>query len=668
MAAISWVPHTVAYKDSLSLVGGWTVVDGLMCPQITRGLAPTLDQATLQYRFGTIDGVYVPRLVLAGKFVLIDVPGISEFLYGIALSEQYVRGPQEDNGLGAQRIKRGDQSFQVAGLEWYLTRQTINHSIIYPDIRIDRALGFNTGFGDGRDVAYADRGNKDTRGLAFAVDKDHAEIWTADEIVAYLLAEHGPKDKDGIDEPATYVLATGAASYLTGFAPILRCEGNSVWQALNQVISPQRGLTWWTQYDGTSDVEVFVSSTAVTSVSLPGGGTLPAADTQPSIDDVDPRQMGVSVARRNDRRFDRVVVRGARRRSVFTISHAAGTMAKSWLDAEETAYKAAAADADPAVNDRFRQANRYEPVYQFFHVPTDWDGEISTGVKACPAFVQGSGSIVGGEKLHLASMRLLNELPIRVGWDYADATAPTVRDPTNIRSEFQRPFAMIDIGDDDWRFAHEINTNSETSSADKLTGYTYRPLAGTPGFQLSPSGGMPHALGLNHFDPEVDAVSQHDPECDYETIQCTVCAEWDAYCEGYWPVALADSKPLQTLYVTIDGDRARFDWLAEGTVYDIQAGAQAIVTTGGALRDDRSLCADLARLAYEWHGVERAELQIELATIEAPARVGDLITTIGTGEAQETINSVVSQVTYDLENGRMNLIAGFSELDFSTIV
>jgi hypothetical protein len=124
---------------------------------------------------------------------------------------------------------------------------------------------------------------------------------------------------------------------------------------------------------------------------------------------------------------------------------------------------------------------------------------------------------------------------------------------------------------------------------------------------------------------------------------------------------------MSTLYINI-GERARLDWMAANTVWDIQDGALKKTTTGGPLRDDRNLCVQLAQLAYEWYGQSRAQVSMQTNRVEAPPNIGTLITTIGTGAAQETVNAVVSQVTFNLAAGTTNWSAGFEELDFTSLV
>jgi hypothetical protein len=642
----------------------------MICDTLALGVAPTMTQASLQYRFGTMAregeaaATYYPPLDLLNKFVRITVPLLSISWVGVVLQDGDDYGPLEN--VGGTRQAYGNQQFSAVGLEWFLMRKTINYSIVYFDTRIERAIGYNAGMGTGRGLDYEERANRSTHSTTqFASTKDEAVIWTADQIANSLLTNYPPADASNNPEPCEFVLSGDYADYLGPFKPTLEVEGQSVWQALNNLISPNRGLQWRVEYnDALNQAEVIVDSMAAASILLPSGDTLPAASSPVVLSDADSTEWRVSITKRGDRRYDNVVCRGARRRAVFTVSMESENLEPSWRAADETAYKAAIG-SDAEVNDAYREGNRFERVYQCFHIPTDWNGASNDGgsvptisTPACPTVPQGSLSITGVQATAMPGLRLLRTMPIRATHDYDDATAPTPRDPDNIYSEWQRPFAVVDDdGEGKWRFTH-------ATTGERNTGFHMNVLDGTPGIQFHPPQGMPHSLAKNHFDPEADGASDTEPIVDYATIRCTVCGEWDAYCEAKYPLADGASDPLQTLYISI-GERARFDWLAEGTIYDISNGTLEVVSNGGPLRDDRELCEQYARIAYEWYGIERADVTIRSALTEAPVQVGDLITVIGNGAAEVVVNAVVSQITYNLESGGTHISAGFAELDIA---
>jgi hypothetical protein len=672
------VPYFVYTKTKLS-DADWTEQPHLICESLVLGVAPTMTQAALRYEYGTMaredesTATYQPPLDLLRKFVRITCPSLSISWVGVVLQEGEMYGPLED--VGGTRQAYGTQQFSAVGLEWFLMRKTINYSILSPgNVRIERAIGYNTGMGAGRSVDYEQRANKDDGIAVFAADKDSAALWSAEDIAVSLLVDYAPKDAAGNEEPCSFVLyPVFVEDFLLSFTPTLEVEGHSVWQALNDLFSHSRGLQWRIEYDDAlNEAQVIVDSMAVSAIVMPGGSTLNAASSQIALTDADATEWRVSINKRADRRYDNVVCRGARRRAVFTVSIESENLEPSWRSADEAAYRTAVG-SDPEVNDAYREGNRFERVYQCFQIPADWNGASNDGgsvptvsTPACPTVPQGSTSIVGVQATSMPGLRLLRTLPIRVGYDYDDATAPTARDPDNIYSEWQRPFAVIDDdGAGAWRFTHA--TGKTNDDGDKRSGFSFTTLDGTPGVQFSPPQGMPHTLALNHFDPDTDGASDQLPLVDYAGIRCTVCGEWDAYCEAKYPLADGDSDPLQTLYLSI-GERARFDWLADGTVYDCHGETLHTVGSGGPLRDDRELCEQVARIAYEWYGVERADVTIQSSLTEAPVQVGDLITVIGNGAAAVEVNAVVSQITYQLERGGTFISAGFAELDIAGLV
>jgi hypothetical protein len=696
MAADTWIAHEVYVADALHPPDhdDWTLYDRLECSSLTRGLAPTISQATLHWQFGSIAlpgeaMAYVDRLNIAGKYVWIYIPSLAgtgyEDWFGYVVREEMDRWPEETDA-GQQRISGGDQVLEAVGLEWFLSRETVHTSWVYSDAEmaayeINRAIGFNMGFGEGRGVTYEDRANMHVDADGFAEDPSDAYLWNARFAVDYMLYRHGPKDDGGSAAPCPFALANAATPFLNIYEPSVPTEGRSVWQILNDLISHSRGLVWWISYDFDRFVTEFtavinVSSMAPAPLLLPGGATLPAALIDVALPDLNDPNERPRISRDLSRKYDHVICRGARRRAVFTVGVPAENLEPAWKTELETAYKAGSPtdDTDEKLNDEFRKANRFERVYQAFRIPKDWDGTSGDGSAppaadqwCCPQLPQGSVSIVGAEKLSMPGLRLMRTMPIKVGYDYTDATNVTGEDPDSTAPEWLQPFAFIDVSEDEtpsYRFTHDLG---EDASGETLKSFRMQCLSAEAGVQFSAPQGLPHTLALNHFDPETDAVSDTEPQVDYEQLRVTVAGEWDAYCEGRYPSADATASPMSTLYINI-GERARLDWMAANTVWDIQDGALKKTTTGGPLRDDRNLCVQLAQLAYEWYGQSRAQVSMQTNRVEAPPNIGTLITTIGTGAAQETVNAVVSQVTFNLAAGTTNWSAGFEELDFTSLV
>lgn len=691
-------PFPVAYAYTCSTLssddGDWTFQPFLRVNELIRGALPTRDQASLEWDVGyqnrQADDVqdsftdYVGPLDLYDSFVRIVVPAHGVEWYGYCPFVQGDRGPEETFG-GAQRVLVGQQGFMAVGLGWFLERETVNFSIVKgtPDLRIERGIGFNTGFGRRRSATYEKRENMDAGGLVFAKTPTGAALWTATKAVRYLLNQHGPKSTTPAHSPCEFKLSGDADPYLDWFKPTLETEGRSVWQLLNEIINPKRGLVGWIYVDRGEardlfDVYLNVSSMATADIALPGGATLPEAQVLYDYGAADARELSVQIQQDRARYFDQVVCRGARKRAVMTLSFKSENLVKSWDSAEETYYKVAAAVPDAQTNDLFRLSNRMERVYQMFHVPDTWNGASNDGSGppdpskySCPKIAQGSGSIVGLEPIAMPGLRLLRTLPTKVGWDYDNATAPVNRDPSGLEPEHQRPFGVVDVGNGKWRFIDKLTSTKEKAATGNFkTAYHVRVLDTVAGIQLSPGSGMPHCLAKGHFVPASASPTQMLPEVDYENMRFTVGGEWDAYCEGVWPLDLSGlpvTRPVQRLYVSI-GNRARHDWLAEGTIYDVQNGVLKTVTTGGALRDDRTLCAQVARIAFDWYSQDRNALTMTTVGETLGVHIGDLVLSIGTAEAQQPVNSIVSQIHHDFKNGQAIANCGFVELDFRALL
>lgn len=685
--------HTVKVADAPG--GAWAVNADLECRLLRRGLAPTIDSAELLFRYGTIDGSYVSPISIGGKFVRIEIPDVSVDWVGYVVGENKTRG-MEETVSSAQRVTLGDQVFQVVGLEWFLGRNIISDDSANgsggPET-VQRAIGFNTGAGDTRSVETSFADNKSTSGLLFELGASGREAWSIRDALRYLVSFHGPVDKDGNQEPVSYEIDIDDPDMVTYLdsqpAPPTRTENRSTLQIINALLSPTRGLAWHLQWDAAgNEGQIKVHSQAVSDTSLPGSLTLPANFSKAALD-VDGLTGVTDCKIQTDltRRYDKVVVRGARRRSVFTVGIEAGTLEKSWAAAQETEYIAGASgdagyagwsdDKKKRANDRVREKAELERVYQAYRIPDTWGGLSNDGSSAgdfeyaCPEMQLGTTTIDDGEPLNLPGFRLLPTLPLYVGWDYSDAASPV--DNSGGQRVLQRPFAVVDAGDGstEWRFADRVNTTNEELAAGGTTTHktSYHMLAvdGEPGFQLRAGSGSAHAIADGHYDPTTDPPSQHNPEISYSTLRATVCGEWDSYCEAFTPALDAASDPLQVLFIDV-GERARLDYLAENTIWDVREGVLQTVSTGGVLRDDRNLCWQLAWLAKTWYDDARSLVSIRSGQIISPATLGSMITDVGTGASAETVNAVVSQINYQLESNRTEIVAGFSDLDFSSVI
>jgi hypothetical protein len=124
---------------------------------------------------------------------------------------------------------------------------------------------------------------------------------------------------------------------------------------------------------------------------------------------------------------------------------------------------------------------------------------------------------------------------------------------------------------------------------------------------------------------------------------------------------LANPDMLKELI--IDVPHARLDYLLPNTVIDIGTDGLPITTVGGYVQDDTAFLANVARSAYEWYSQTRKSIQVTIHSLAETRTRGELILVVGGVNNSETINSVVTDATYDMLAGTATYLTQFAELD-----
>jgi hypothetical protein len=740
MPSIPAVPYTIKTADTaLALAAeGWTLQPHLLVVNFTEGAAPTLPSAQIMWRFGKMNrtaftgedrvrdpaSAYVEPFDLGGKYVLIECPSLSIVWVGYVLSDAKVRWrqqeiPEGEDNAGQQRVSGGDQGFDVVDLTWFLGRTQISGTSSREADKKLRPIGYNCGAGDGRDLDVGRRRNRKPPTdagfdpydpLEFDFSDDAIE-WSADAIVKHLLAEYPPRNQADEPSPVTFHLHDASLPYLNWFKPVVKIEGRTTLEILDEVISQKRGLTWkpgLVDVEGVLWVRIVVSSIAVDAVTMPNpdeldpAPALPAAATQAAFDpDAHELDMPPQVMRDGTRSWNRFRARGARSTSTLSALGSAvdeptipihSSYTARWSDEDETDYNAGVSVIDPDYatyddaekgnrNDLLRKMPRLERVYRYFTLTL----ESESGEELQPILEQATGSVIGDIALEPAAARIQRATLLKAGYTYNDATAPVRNgdfDTAESRDELLPPLLLFNVAgattldtdeganpDGGWRRGESFASHAEKVPGDDGKQHTanfgMRPLAAAGGFEIlvHGNGGMPHSLtAAGPAEP-----SAYPGIVSYNRMGLTVTIEWDCYCEAVWPVAVPTNEPVQEMLIQL-GERVRFDWLVKGTIYDLDSHGQLRqVATAGALNDYRWYCETVAKLAHQWYSAARAKVTIAFKTTSRPFDVGDLITEIGTAEAAETVNAVVSQMTHDFENGGTVATLGYAELDFSKL-
>lgn len=714
----------------LSDPGGWQTQPHLYATQLTI-VTNGISRAVLRYELGDVlqagedEFAQCDSLSLAGQLVRITVPQedpIADVEWiGYLLDPRLEReGVQDVEGVNKLRSRA--QEFMAVGLEYFLGRRQIDSATVHvtgsPDyVRIRRPLVFNGGPSTTLNASTAQRGNRHPDlGVDvvyhFAANPSDAEEWSADEVIDNLLKYHTPVDSTDSASPTTFWLDNAAAAILSDLFLRVETDKRTVLDVLNEICSPRRGLVWWAKTNwvaGVHDCTIHVATAATAAITLPSGGTFPANADQQTVDfDEQPHVVGPpALKRKTERWYHRVVARGARMTTTCTIGCPDGTQVIDWTDDELNGYlDGASTDTTPLPayseltdeekakrNDAYRRADVFRRVFAAFRIPADWDGKTADGAYhepdirswAIPDVLPG-GSVVGGLPIAVEGIRLLNRLRIKGGWDYSDDVAnPTSISPSASLAEHAAPFAFVPVKTDGspwnddppakWQFVDQLaDCEHERGSyvGELTTNFTVSMQESVPGIFVRAGGDAQLALALNHtqsgFRLLSDAPSATEPQVDYDFLRATVCIETDAFAEAvYEPAALPENTPIEELIIEL-GDDYRLDYMPAGTVFDIVEGLPQTAVYGGILRDDRLRLQDVARIAYEWYRLDRQSLTVSFKDVRNVFDLGMMITTLGSGSTQETLNTVVSRIDYDLRTMRMTVATTDDELEFRSLV
>jgi hypothetical protein len=686
-----WPVPLVEVKNSLD-DANWSAVPHLYCDKLSLHVN-AYDEAMLSYEIGDVMQIgtaafanYVP-LAMLGKYIRITIPQeppFSDLVWvGVVVSTANESTAVRTEGA-AKKLTGKTQILRVVGLEYFLDRRQIDSAVIAGSqtTTILRPLPFNAGKGVSLDADTSRRGNRNpTTGVGsyeFAEQGTTPALWTTAQVVNYLLNYFSAADSAGAPSPTEFILdATDQLDgVLDGISPTLDPEGLTVFQCLNKLLSPQRGFVWWSEFDepfpGSHRVRIRVETLATSLITLPSLGILPANRDQQTLDLEQQRDVADLVtAEHGSRIYHQIISRGARMTS--TVTFGVGELIEDWTSGIETEYDTAVSGTAEE-NDAFRRAERFYRVYAAYRLDPDWDGKSGDGGAGArnwsfPA-LSDTGSIIASLPFHTGGLRILNHTRLKRGWDYEDTASIEETTPTGTEAEYMPAFAILHVADaasgtnDKFQFADKMGTvsyegNAVPVSSNIKTSYHLHIQQTNPGVVLRPSNGINHALALTHF----SATTEHDPEVDYDTVRITCTLEADSYAEHRWPadIDLPSDIPLQRLLLYV-GDEYRLDFLAANTVVDLENG-EPVLTNGGVLRDDRRNLRDIARVAYEWYRTQRYPITLTIRNIINTFRLGMLIGTIGSGETQQTANTVVSLIDFDFNTGNTMIKTNEQDLD-----
>jgi hypothetical protein len=393
--------------------------------------------------------------------------------------------------------------------------------------------------------------------------------------------------------------------------------------------------------------------------------------------------------------IDQVVASGERVVACFTLRAADEELVEGWSDAQQGVYETGASEvAEYAGDDLYvkeklneiaRKQDSVKRVYAAFTLPPDWDGTVDEGT---PYFPDPSNEDEP-TPFYQPQLRFLHHLPFKSDHDYSEDPAVD-NTPEGARWEYRPLLAMIALPDDSGRYAklHTLSSQVETLNNlidgpgdDQLIpgcewSAEVRPLDDAPGAMITVHGAPQHVLAGEDFTPLDDDPAVQSPQ-DWQEIVLTVAMEIDLHVESRWPTDddLTDTQVVRRLIVDL-GDEFKQHYVVPDTIWDVKEDGTLQTTDGGFIRDDSDALGRVARVAYEWYAVERQSIKLQFAYITVRLVVGDLITTIGSDESEEQINSVVTSLRFDFPEHEgvtpagvlTTITTGFAELDPSHLL
>lgn len=583
--------------------------------------------------------------------------------------------------VSGERVGTGHQTFTCRGMESLLERHIVRAAWCADgsnEYRVHRGLEFNA------PNRSDDAGNRSAaqgpRGVYLFTDAFHsANKWSSRNIVNYVLEYHTPLDRTG-DEVIRFMAHPDVGLYVPDWdAPRLATHGRTTKHLLDAIMDRRRGLSYTVEVDADTEVVMVRPFTFVdTDISVAGGHILGKNESQKAIDfGRTPDVVSAELRTSSERRWDQIVAFGREVVVCETLGAQAGSITAHWDTAAlQTAYNEGAKNEagygalSPAEklrrNTEFRSADKFSRVYSHFGPDDDWDSVADMSL-----FYDLSEDLGIDHQtdriFYRPAQRFERYLPLKTDHVYPTAhsgvlTLATVvnNTPDGVSWEYLRPIVAMTLHDDlpdtsgKWALVDKLPVAAEIEGTGDGHGRTFgcsvRMQDDALGFVLNVSGTVQWAIAATDF----STTEQHDygsalhplPEYDWKNdLKATVASKADVHVFKAYPETLTtDNEAIRTLYLDASA-RAGLDIVCNTTMLDIQDGT--IVASGGSayyIRDDRDILEQIARIAGEWYAIERQTLVVTWRHIENAGlfTIGDLITTIGADETEETVRTVIT--------------------------
>ena len=700
----------------------WTLYYDVHCSEATWCLSPSIPTATLVREYGYIKGLGTTTYTTTAKLDLIGwyvkvvmetdiIAGESNTWYGVVSHVD-----DEHRGIvtyGDVPLATGLQVLSCYGLEKLLDTEYLSESWVdtgnaFPMV-VQLPIEFNSGGRPNRSSRRIPPGNSWTfEGQALTPGgtlRPTALWWSTRDIVEYLLAWAVPKESFRTRTSRVPFKMYGSWFLPLLDRPVIEQEGQTVLSLLDRLIDRRRLRSFLTDVDTTVTPHAVRVNIRPWNASVIDTGIANTDILQGNLQQInlvyDYSQNTTAILRASrTQRYDRIVVRGARRTSTATFHADASYLANAWTDAEETAYEAAASGVTGYAgwdtpkqmqrNAEVRNSETLSAVYSWFKLPDTWSlqtiGTETTIVS--PVFVQDDATTIQQQYIHDVVWEPFIPFYEHVDYSGTKIGSETVAAPPLF--VYRQPLVVFKIPTDArWIAGDAVATLAESTGDATDDGKNFRWSAAvrtqpeTRTIEVRVSGEQQHVIAGAAF-TKLDADrALGDFTYQNKLMAVTATLRDNRYAEGKYPAdGHFDSTLLDTQfgYVIYAGDSFRQDYVVPGTVVDVASDGTLVTSTGGFVRDDTDVLKALARITFEWWSKDRMVLTLSTTQLTSKIQPGYFITTVGNStipgnEHYEAVNTVVSELRISwpkLEGNQqgtptLQLTTGAGELDAMTL-
>jgi hypothetical protein len=498
------------------------------------------------------------------------------------------------------------------------------------------------------------------RGYAQTTDGEH---WTSHQIAQYLVCFAGPRD--GVnDERLPIWLYDPDSALPTWDVPVLDCEGKTLKQALDQIMSLKHSVAYWVWVDDITNRIVIQAFTALESTLTVGTGKTVAANPRwiDIVSDSDPAT-SFTLQKSESAVANQVLVRGAKRVLVTTLK--IGTsLVPLWLSATETAYNTEFGAMLTSSNIREQYAardaleqGRFKELWRMFEISSGFNWQDSGGADLFRVDIpDASGTYATNDRYlpYYGHLRILPNLPLKAGVNYLDPTAMTLH-----RNSFAQ-FREIEV----YGLAHGANFAGTMNGDPTIwTNRAKRDVqhdVNDPDYQLQ-ARPLKADIGLG-VSLDVEGAFQgilggtsgasHIPVLPRDSLEVTLAIEEDRFLEAVWPATAPTAVDGVLRRVFDFGDQYQLIELAKNTIVGIAGRAFQRNTDRTWIRNDYDQLLELAKQLQQWTSAARNIVRLSSRRCTAKLWPGQLIKKLNPTEGhQATCNCVITEVSMSFPIG-----------------